>query len=218
MIFVSTFLLMYCLFSSDFLLSLITIVILKWSLNVLTWIVAGYNLLYFIVIILMSEYCTTDRRVYIMSIVCIVAQLIMFVTMIIMKLIGRKIATDSILMFVFVVSWIFPWLLEEVILRSMLSKMVPSHSQSFVEGLRNAVSKISTILASISVAFVLPYLHWWSLLLMVCISFLLVIFVMKRRSLSDIAEIKFWNILILVTLIDDYTIFYFVLNLRPKKK
>lgn len=191
LMFVSTFLFMYCLFSSDVLLPLLAQVLLKWSLTALTLILVGNGVIYFILLMIMAKFCTTDRGVYIMSVICIVAQIIMFGTSIAMKLFERDLTRDIVLIVMFVVSWVFSWIIEEVIIRCMLAKMVPSNAQSFVETMRNGVSRLSTIFASISAPLVLPFLHWWSASLIVVIFILLLAFIVRKKSLLNIKEIDF---------------------------
>ena len=73
----------------------------------------------------------------------------------------------------------------------MLARMVPSHSNSFVEGLRNSVSKGSRIFASISAPLALPFLHIWSYFLLALVVVILVFFLKRKKTLCDIEEIDF---------------------------
>ena len=118
-------------------------------------------------------------------------QILMFVTTILMKIWSRDHWRDIILVLFFVLFWVFSWIIEEVIMRCMLAKMVPSTTQSFVETLRNGVSRVSTILASITAPLVMNFLHWWSTTLIVVVALLLLAFVVRRRELCDIHQIDF---------------------------
>jgi len=191
LMFVSTFVFMYGLFSADVLFPLLTIDVLDWSLTTLTWLLIIYSLVYFALLMVMSKYCTGSRGVYIMSIVCIVFNIILFLSMTGMKMFSRNKPRDVVLMICFIISYAFGWVIEEVIVRCMLAKMVPSHCQSFTESCRNAVSRSSTIFASVSAPLVLPFLEWWSTGLLIAISLHLLLFVIRRHSLLDISEIYF---------------------------
>ena len=136
-------------------------------------------------------YCTGGRGVYLMSLVCILFNIIMFIAMICMRLCARDISRDVVFMVIFMVSYVFGWVIEEVIIRCMLAKMVPSHCQSFTESCRNAVSRSSTIVASVSAPLVLDVLEWWGGGLLVLITACLVLFVWRRKHLIDINEIQF---------------------------
>ena len=61
LMFVSTFVFMYCLFSSDVLLPLLSLKLLQWPLDYLTWMLLGNGVLYFALLMLMSKLCTSDR-------------------------------------------------------------------------------------------------------------------------------------------------------------
>ena len=191
LMFISTFIFMYGLFSADVLLPLLTIDVLEWSLTTLTWLLITYSIVYFALLMVMSKYCTGSLGVYIMSIVCIVFNIILFVSMSAMKVWSRNQVRDIVLMTCFIISYAFGWVIEEVIVRCMLAKMVPSHCQSFTESCRNAVSRSSTIVASVSAPLVLPFLEWWSAGLLLLIVVLLFFFVVRRRRLIDISEIYF---------------------------
>ena len=87
--------------------------------------------------------------------------------------------------------WIFAWIIEEVIIRCMLAKMVPSHCQSFTESSRNAVARLSTIVASITAPLSIPFLEWWSTGIILIICLLLFFFIIRRENLCRIKEINF---------------------------
>ena len=52
------------------------------------------------------------------------------------------------------------WSVEQVFIRSILTKLVPSTHQAFGEGIRRSASSLACIVASISVPYILPYLYY----------------------------------------------------------
>jgi len=142
---------------------------------------------------LMSKYCTGSRGVYNMSIICITAIILGMVLIIAMKMFERNMTRDIVLMSLLVISYVFAWIIEEVSIRCMLAKMVPSHCQSFTESSRNAVSRCSTIVASVTAPLVIPFLQWWSTGLILVSFILLFVFILRRNYLCDIKEINFYE-------------------------
>merc|ERR1712218_350349 len=106
----------------------------------------------------LSKYCTSSRGVYFMSLVSILSIVFVFLTMIGMKEMHRDRSTDMMLVILFIIFYTFAWIVEEVNMTCMLAQMVPSHCQSLVESCRSAVSRLSTIVASLSAPLVVPYL------------------------------------------------------------
>ena len=191
LLFTSTFVFMYCLFATDVLLPLLTDVILAWSLTALTIIVVGQGAVYFGLLMIMSKYCTKDRTVYIISIICIFTQISMFLVITIIKISERNLTRDIICITFFVILCAVSWMVEEVLIRCMLAKMVPSNCQSFTETIRNAMSRLSTIVASITCPLVIGYMQWWCVGLIIILFFVLLFFIKRRTFLCNIKEIDF---------------------------
>ena len=114
LLFVSTFVFMYGLFAAEILLPLLVYDVLEWSLETLTWLMVCYSILYFLLLMFMSKFCTSARSIYAMAIVCIVFNIIMFLSMTGMKMFERVIARDVFLMTCFIVAFVFAWIIEEV--------------------------------------------------------------------------------------------------------
>ena len=192
LMFVSTFFFTYCLWSGHVLLALLTNDILGWDLSTLTSLLITHGILYFLVLMIISGYCNIPKGVYIMSIVSII-----FIITYLLSMIGIKMCRpcseiiDIVLMVCFIISFFIGWVIEAVIVRCMLAKMVPSHCQSFTESCRNAVSRFATILASVSSPLMMPYLEWWSIALIFIVLPILIVFLQRKKSLIDIKEISF---------------------------
>jgi hypothetical protein len=191
LMFVSTLWFMYNLFSTLILLPLIVLIILKWNLSALTVVIITDGMLYFFLLMLMSKYCTTDRAVYVMTVISIIAQMCMLFVIIAMKLLPRNLSRDIVLMVLLLLFGAFGWFIEEVLLSWMLVQMVPSNCQSFTNSLRNGVSRFSEIAAAISAPIILPYLQFWAYCLVIIVFILLLIFLARRKALMNIKAIIF---------------------------
>ncbi|XP_057306268.1 uncharacterized protein LOC130644586 [Hydractinia symbiolongicarpus] len=163
LMFVSSFMFMYCLMSLDLLIPLIELNLLGWSLEALTLTLVTYGITYFFALLILSKYCTSKRAVYYVSLVCIVFQLVLFVIMIAMKRLERNLERDVTLMVLFMIGYIFVWFIEMVLLRTMVAKMVPSNIQRFTEALRKVLSGSGTVIAALTEAFAISALDWWSI-------------------------------------------------------
>lgn len=191
LMFVSTLWFMYNLFSTLILLPLIVLIVLKWNLSALAVVIITDGLLYFFLLMLMSKYCTTDRAVYVMTIISIVAQMCMLFVIISMKLLPRNLSRDILLMVLLLLFGAFGWFIEEVLLSWMLVQMVPSNCQSFTNSLRNGVSRFSEIAAAITAPIILPNIQYWAYTLGIIVFLLLLIFLARRKALMNIKAIIF---------------------------
>ena len=187
----STLLFAYCMFSCDVFLPLIILDLLEWNLQALTIIMLVYGIIYFISLILLSKFCVSQKSVYITCIFCVLCQIIVFGLFIAMKQLDRNFTRDVVLMILFLLAFRFVWFLDEVILRNMISRMVPSDLQCLTESLRNGMSRISSILAAITAPLILTYLHWWSTGMICLIMVLLFVFLWRKSTLINITEIPF---------------------------
>ena len=88
------------------------------------------------------------------------------------------------------------WCFDDALIRVLLANMVPSQIQSFCETLRAGVCKIAIVAGSFTVAVLLPWVHWWSVGIMVFNILILIGFVLRRKQLIHLGEIP---------LMDNYT-------------
>ena len=187
----STFIFAYCMISCDVLLPLVILDVLEWNLRTLSITFTVFGIAYFISLIFLSKRCVSQKSIYNMCIFCSVCQLIVFGIFIAMKQLNRNFARDVLLMILVLIPYLFVWYLDDVILRNMISRMVPSDLQCFTEALRNGMSSVSSVLAAITAPLILTYLHWWSAGMICLIMVLLFAFLWWRPSLINITEITF---------------------------
>ena len=189
LMFSSTFFFMYVLFSSDVLLPLICLDTFGWSITSITYIFIIYGGGYFLVLLLMSALTDSPSRVFHSTLLCMVLQMLQLGVLVLIGVLQRDGSRDVVLMVFFLIFWSFAWCLEEVLLRSLTSAIVPSSVQSFTEATRAGVARLSTIVAALTAPLLTSYLHWWAGVLIVVTLILFVCFVVNRRSLRDPDEI-----------------------------
>ena len=91
----------------------------------------------------------------------------------------------------FMPTYILTWVIDEVLVKSIMSQMVPSHMNSFVEGLRNGWAKSARIVASFSAPLLLPFLPYWACTLIFIVTVMLILFILRRKSFTKIVPMEF---------------------------
>ena len=134
---------------------------------------------------------TMDRSVYDASILSIVSQILLCGVMICFKMLPRSFLKDIVLMVVLIVTKNLGYSFEQVFMKVMFSKMVPSTIQCASEGIRGGVGNVAMIAGSLTVAVLLPVLHWWSSAVAAVYMLLLLGFVLRKKSLVEPREIDF---------------------------
>lgn len=186
----STFLFMYNAFSCEVLLPLIALNLLCLTLNTLSSIMILYGVILMLFYVVMAKYCIGEQAVYTSALISILMQMLMYCLMITLKMTSRDKTRDLIIVCFFVVCFSVAWFIEEVLIRCMLAKMVPSNCQSFTETIRNGCSRTSTVIASLTAPLVIPFLQWWSAVFLVLTFMCFVFFILRRRSLIHIKQIE----------------------------
>lgn len=179
----------YCLFATDVILPMIIHDVFNWSVNVVMFVYLAYGILSLIVLLIMSKLCISGRKIYIVTIICIVSVILQFAVTATINFTRRDTTTDAILLSLLLIFSVFGWCLIDVLLRSLMSKMVPSSIQSFTEVFRAITARASVVVASLTGPFLVPYLHYWGLVSIICLTFVLFCFIMRRKHFISIKEI-----------------------------
>ena len=190
-IFTSTLILAYSLFAVDVILPLFTEIVLEWSLTTLAIIFAANGIAYFVMILITWEFCVTDRTVYYMLMLSIISLILTFGIVILLDILKNNVIASFILMISFVILWAVSWIMEHVLIRCTLAKMVPSSCRSFTEVLRNGVSRLSMILAAITVPLCIPYFNDWCAGVITINLLLFIVFLIRRKSFLFVREMEF---------------------------
>lgn len=189
-LYASSFFFTYCLFSEDILLPLIVYEIIKWDIKAYGIMITVYGVLFFINLVLFSKICNTQRLVYIMTLVCIIMVIATLTLIFTIAVFPRNFGRDVFLTSAYLFCFVFVWFIEEVLLRAILAKMIPSHAQSFAESLRNGFSKVSTIVASLTTAAAFACIQYWSFGLAIFTMVFFLIFFIKRKEFIYIETIN----------------------------
>ena len=191
LMFLSSFIFSITLFGSDYLTPLISYQMMHWDIVAVTIIFVAHGIFYFLLLIGLSRFCTTDKAIYNMCIICSVFQVIDLCILIFMKELKRNFRQDVVLMTLFEICFTPIWLIQEVLLKGIVAKMVPSEVQGFVESLRFSLCKISGLVVSFTTALALRYLQWWSAIMICSVIYILFCLVMRKKRLTNIEVIPF---------------------------
>ena len=148
-----------------------------------------HGILTLIVLVAMSWGCTKGKRIYYLALMCYICVILLFTALELVHWTQRGLLVDVTILSSALVFSVFGWCLLDVLLRSILAKLVPSCIQGFTEVVRTTLAKASVIGASLTGPLLLPYLHWWSIASMLIITLLLFLFVKRRKHLMSVEEI-----------------------------
>ena len=190
LIYVADMFFIYCLFTLDILIPLIVLELLQWSFESLTIILTVYSVVYTISLFILSNVCTTNRSIFILSICSMIFQVVGLATTTCIKVLERQSTRDIILIILLLVSFIFMWFIQEIFFITTLAKMVSSDVQNFAESIRFGGSNISCLVAALISSVTLNYLQYWSVFMAVATSLFIVIFLKFRPNLTDINMIQ----------------------------
>ena len=77
------------------------------------------------------------------------------------------------------------WCVEQVFVRSIVTKIVPSAHQAFAEGIRRSASSLACIVASVSVPYLLQQLYYLCGVVLLITSFGIITLYTRREVLKD---------------------------------
>ena len=191
LLFVSTFVCMYSMFSVDVLVPLVFEVILQWNLMSLAIFLVVSGLVYAGLLFLMSRYCTSNNSLYVTMVSCLFSAVLMYLTLIAIKFKDRVPVVDYVLVILLGVFWLLTTCTEEVLITAILARKVPSEVQSFTEALRNGIASTAAILGALTTPLLLDVVDWWALVMMVVVGVLIVFYIFRRRTLVAAQVINF---------------------------
>ncbi|XP_057290753.1 uncharacterized protein LOC130613425 [Hydractinia symbiolongicarpus] len=184
---------MYSSFSLDMLFPLLVDDILKWSQFALSAMLVTSSVSYFFILCTLVKICTTDKRTYYTIIFCLCCMLINFSVIFELKVLARDVRRDIILMVGFVIAYTLVWLPIQVLLKSMVAKLIPPKIQSFSQGLIAGIMRLAMIIPAFTTPLLMPWIHIWALTLFVIVTINIMVFIMRRKSLANIRVISVNN-------------------------
>ena len=178
------------MFSVDVLLPLLFLELLHWKFHALVVFLVASDVVYGCILAIMSKWCTSNRSLYYAMTFCLCATILMFGS-----IVGLKLNPNHQFQYVLVtflgIFWVLTTVIEEVLLRAILARKVPSTVQSFTETTRNGIASMAAIVGAVSTPLILNVVHWWACSMIAIVFFLLVYFIFRRRSLMNGEEISF---------------------------
>lgn len=182
---------MFVYWSSTTLFPVVMVTKHNWSVVTIgrVYIFTGiFNLFTFLII---SKYLKSNRSIYGIAVIGIISQIIMWISLVYLNYIHSSRTVEYVAVVFFAIANSLGYL-EYFMMRIILSKMISSRNQSFVEGVRAGVAKFSTLLAiSMSSAVTVRFLQWMSIPMMSGAVGLLICYIVRSNSLRNPKELLF---------------------------
>ncbi|XP_066924324.1 uncharacterized protein [Clytia hemisphaerica] len=180
-----TFVASYILFGFDTLLSLIGSRYFGFSVKVTSLIFIIDGGIYFVVLWLLgyaSKRCT-DYHAIVMSFSILFAGLAAIFVLALQEV--TNVVLKYSLLIVYLLAFSSTWTIEEVLSRSLFSKLVPSWCQNYAEGVRRSVSSAAFIISGVTSSGLFDNLQYLSLALLLVSFTLLVLFISRKKVLVN---------------------------------
>ncbi|XP_066915222.1 uncharacterized protein [Clytia hemisphaerica] len=186
-----SFIMMFIIASGESLIPLINYQVMDWSLNTLAIIFVAYGLIFLIQSLVLSKVCTTHQSMYRVGYTSLPSIITLYLALLLISLEARNKYWDPFYVTLFILSLVLVWFMESISMRSMFGRMVPSDLQSFAEALRAAVSRVGMVVASFVTPFLLSVLTYYSSCFLVLGFIMLVIYITRKKQLTDIQFVDF---------------------------
>ena len=191
LIFVTTFIFVYSIFVASASLPLLATIYLKWNLKTISIMYACIGVADFLFLYAMGKYCKSNKSVYYTSLVAILSQIMTCALLICFKVLERNYERDISMIILYLISIMIGWCFDDVLIRVLLANLVPSNIQSFCEALRSGMCKIAMVVGSFTVGVVLPWVQWWSAVIILFSILLFIAFIIRGKHLINPKEISF---------------------------
>jgi len=191
LVLVSTLVLMYGLLSATTLFPLLVTVTLQWDVKHLSIIYSASGAFEIIHLLVVAKYIKSNSSNYYMVLLNIASQIVNCCLLICIKVIPRHFTRDVVFVVIFVVTMTLGYSFDDIMIKVIFANMIPSEIQSFSEGFRSGVSRVAVVVASLTVAVMMPWCHLWSCGMLVLYLALLSAFVVHRRRMMNPGEVMF---------------------------
>ena len=186
----SSFLFAYISFTLDLLIPIIVFNVFKWSGEPLNIAYAVHSGVYFFSMLLLSKFCTTNKRVYWVTLISIIFIIICLCLTILMRSITLTETNKIILIVIFQIAYTPVWFLDEITYSNMLTRIVQTDIQGFTESLRSGCSRVSYIMASLIIALEFD-VKYWAYLMMALSLLSFIISLIRHKRMTNLKNIKF---------------------------
>jgi len=191
LVFTSTLVIMYGLMTVTTLFPLLVTVLLQWDVKHLSIIYAASGAFELVYLFLLARFVKNNVSNYYLLLTNVTSQIVNVCVIVSLKFLPRDYLRDLVLVIVCVVTMVLGYSFDDISIKVLFAHMVPSQVQSFSEGLRSGVSRTSVVVASLTVAVVMPWCHVWAVAMLVVYIILLGIFLVVRTQIMDPIEVHF---------------------------
>ena len=181
----STCLFTYILFTLDLLLNITILKVFAWNERVVSISYASYSAAYFLTMLLMSKLCISNRRVYALSLVCLLCIMSCLSIHVCIRSVQLTETNKLVLLIALQLFYLPAWLLEEMVHANLLARVVGAEVQCFAEGVRGGVMRLSSIASSFLIAMEINILVWACAMVGLSVIWLFA-FVYFRKKMSDL--------------------------------
>ena len=185
LVLVLTFILWYWMVAFDMWLPLMVVDVMEMGIVELNGIVFGFGCISAVILCIMSFKTFSDKTLYNLSIVCMVALACMEFIFIYMRFRHSNLYVNMTLWTVWGVFFAIVVIMDEVFLVGVMAKMTSSKVQTFTESLRLAMSRFGALLALLTSAVLFQWVEYACAVgVLVCIV-TLVLLVRRKKTLSS---------------------------------
>ena len=190
LILAATVFFMYGIFAVSALVPLLVTVTLQWGLSHLSVVYLSGGILELLLLFTLGKCVRTNHSIYLMCLLSIISQILNCCVLIAIKVSHRHFERDVFFIVIFSVTLTLGYSFDDVMIKVVFAKMIPSSIQSFSESVRTGLSRVSIIAGCFTVAVVLPWAHWWCVVIMVIYVIILIGFILRRQHLLHPQQIK----------------------------
>ena len=155
----------------------------EWGEERVSYTYASYSVVYFIGMVVLSRYVISNKRVYVLSLVCICCIIGCLIMTVCIRSVHLSEENKLLLLVVFQLSYLPTWMLEELVHANLLARIASADVQCFAEGLRGGVARVSAIAASFLIAMEVD-IKVWAYVMMVFSFVWLCVYLLLRKRMS----------------------------------
>ena len=178
-----TFILWYWMVAFDMWLPIMVVDVMEMSITELNGIVFGFGCISAVILGIMSLKSFSDRMLYNLSIVCMIALALMELIFIYMRFRHSQMYVNIVLWIIWGTLFAIVVIMDEVFLVGVMAKMTSSKVQTFSESLRLSMSRFGALLALLTSAALFEWIEYVCGVGVIVSLLTLVILVMRRKTL-----------------------------------
>ncbi|XP_066924052.1 uncharacterized protein [Clytia hemisphaerica] len=178
-----TFILWYWMVAFDMWLPIMVVDVMEMSITELNGIVFGFGCISAVILGIMSLKSFSDRMLYNLSIICMIALALMELIFIYMRFRHSQMYINIVLWIIWGTLFAIVVIMDEVFLVGVMAKMTSSKVQTFSESLRLSMSRFGALLALLTSAALFEWIEYVCGVGVIVSLLTLVILIKRRKSL-----------------------------------